>query len=203
MNLRHLPALERVVDEFARLPSIGRKSALRLACFLMTAPPERAAAIADALSALHRDTTICATCGGFGAQSPCTICTDPTRDASILCLVEDATDVLALERGGQFKGLYHVLGGKLNPARGVTPDKLRLRQLLGRLKAGHAIREIILATSPGVDGEATARLVAEEVARKDAKVAVTRIGVGVPIGGDLEYADDLTLARAMEGRRKM
>jgi recombination protein RecR len=208
MSLQHLPALERLVDELSKLPSIGRKSATRLACHLLSGPPERSMELAAALTDIHLAIKLCETCGGYGQTNPCAICSNPRRDPCLLCVVEDATDIFSVERGRSFGGLYHVLGGRLDPMRGVGPEKLRIKELCDRIAQGkrrgkQPIREIILATSPSVDGEATARLVAEEVAERFRdEVSLTRIGVGMPIGGDLEYVDDLTLAKALEGRRR-
>jgi recombination protein RecR len=209
MSLQHLPALERLVDELSKLPSIGRKSAMRLACHLLSNRPERSAELAEALSGLHAAVKTCSICGGYGESDPCAICSNPRRDPTVVCVVEDATDIFSVERGRSFHGLYHVLGGRLDPSRGVGPESLRVASLCERIARGRrsrkepAIEEVILATSPSVDGEATARLAGEEIAERFGdKVRVTRIGVGMPIGGDLEYVDDLTLAKALEGRRR-
>lgn len=214
-SLQHLPALERLVDEFSRLPSIGRKSALRLACHLLSGPTDRPNALAEALRLLHEETVTCATCYAFGDADPCAICRDRRRQGTTICVVEEPVDVLSLERAGSYRGLYHVLGGRLNPMKGVTPDRLRIKPLLRRLRGGAkkaeaesdgteekiVVEEIILATSPTVDGEATARCIAEELVAGGFRGRISRIGVGLPMGGDLEYTDELTLTKALEGRR--
>jgi recombination protein RecR len=203
--------LELLIEELEKLPSIGAKSAQRLALHLLRAPREDALRLAEAIRALRERVGFCRLCGNFTEQDPCLLCTDPQRDGSVLCVVEQPGDVLALERAGAFKGRYHVLGGALSPLDGTTPDSLRIRELLERLRspadsapAGSApaeVREVILATNPNVSGEATALYLYRLLAPLGIKV--TRIARGVPMGSDLEYSDQVTLARALEGRREV
>jgi recombination protein RecR len=198
--------LERLIEELTKLPSIGQKSAQRLALHLLRAPREEALALAEAIRAVRERVGFCRTCGNFSEDDPCLLCRDPQRDGSIVCVVEQPGDVLAFERTAQFKGKYHVLGGALSPLDGTHPDDLRIKQLLERLRGGAEpgsveIREIILATNPNVTGEATALYLSKLLAPLGVKV--TRIARGVPMGSDLEYSDQVTLARALEGRREI
>ena len=190
--------LERLVEELTRLPSIGQKSAQRLALHLLRAPREEALALADAIRAMRERVGFCRICGNFTEEDPCLLCSDPQRDAAVVCVVEQPGDVMAFERTAQFKGRYHVLGGALSPLDGTHPDSLRIRELLERLRSGE-IQEVILATNPNVAGEATALYLSRLLAPLG--VRVTRIARGVPMGSDLEYSDQVTLARALEGRR--
>jgi recombination protein RecR len=192
--------LELLIEELVKLPSIGQKSAQRLALHLLRAPKEEALKLADAIRSLREHVGFCGTCGNFSESDPCAICTDTRRDAAVVCVVEQPGDVIALERTGQFRGHYHVLGGALSPLDGTHPDQLRIRELLVRLKDG-AIREVILATNPNVAGEATALYLSKLL--QPLGVKVTRIARGVPMGSDLEYSDLVTLARALEGRREV
>ena len=219
--------VELLIDELVKLPSIGMKSAQRLAMHLLRASREDALRLAEAIRAVKERVGFCSVCGNFSEENPCRLCTDPQRDGGLLCVVEQAVDVLAIERTDQFKGRYHVLGGAISPLDGVSPDALRIRELLVRLRAtvsgaaapppgavaegaseNHAgspgdvpVREIILATNPNVAGEATALYLARLLAPLGLKV--TRIARGVPMGSDLEYSDMVTLARALEGRREV
>ena len=192
--------LELLIEELAKLPSIGQKSAQRLALHLLRVPTEDALRLADAIRAVKERVGFCDVCGNFSESSPCPICLDPRREAAVLCVVEQAGDVLALERTGQFRGRYHVLGGALSPLDGTSPDDLRIPQLLRRLDGGE-VREVILATNPNVAGEATALYLSRLLGPLG--VRVTRIARGVPMGSDLEYSDMVTLARALEGRREV
>ena len=192
--------LELLIEELVKLPSIGQKSAQRLALHLLRIPREEALRLAEAIRAVREQVGYCRTCGNFGEQDPCLLCTDPKRDGALLCVVEQPGDVLALERTGQFKGRYHVLGGALSPLDGTHPEDLRIKELLGRLNSGE-VREVILATNPNVPGEATALYLSRLLAPIGIKV--TRIARGVPMGSDLEYSDQVTLARALEGRREI
>lgn len=192
--------LERLIEELTKLPSIGQKSAQRLALHLLRAPREDTIRLAESIRLLRDQVGFCALCGNFSEQEPCLICSDPERDASLLCVVEQPGDVLAFERTGQFRGRYHVLGGALSPLDGMRPEDLRIRPLLERLR-GDEVREIILATNPTVAGEATALYLSKLLAPLGVKV--TRIARGVPMGSDLEYSDLVTLARALEGRREV
>ena len=194
------PALESVIERFSRLPTIGRKTAQRLALYLLKQPHEEVAALADAIGTLQQRVHTCSICSNITEEDPCPICRDMRRERSIICVVEEPNDVLVIERTNEFRGLYHVLGGSLSPLEGVGPEELKIRELLLRLRAedGTSVQEIILAMDPNVEGEATtlylAKLLAPLVGR------VTRIARGIPIGSDLEYADEATLARALEGR---
>jgi recombination protein RecR len=192
--------LELLVEELKKLPSVGQKSAQRLAMYLLKAPKEEALRLADAIRVVKERVGVCGLCGNFSEQDPCLICTDPQRDPAVLCVVEQAVDVLALERTAHFRGRYHVLGGALSPLEGTHPEDLRIQPLLQRLHSGE-IREVILATNPNVAGEATALYLSRLLTPIGIKV--TRIARGVPMGSDLEYSDLVTLARALEGRREI
>jgi recombination protein RecR len=192
--------LELLIEELSKLPSIGQKSAQRLALHLLRAPKEEALRLADAIRAVREQVGFCSVCGNFSENDPCLICTDTERDSSVVCVVEQPVDVLAFERTGQFRGRYHVLGGALSPLDGTNPEDLRIRQLLERLR-GESVTEIILATNPTVAGEATALYLSKLLAPLGVKV--TRIARGVPMGSDLEYSDLVTLTRALEGRREV
>jgi recombination protein RecR len=198
--------LELLIEELEKLPTIGAKSAQRLALHLLRAPREDALRLAEAIRALRERVGFCRVCGNFTEQDPCRLCSDPARESGVLCVVEQPGDVIALERTGSFKGRYHVLGGALSPLDGTTPEKLRIRELLERIRAGAEpgaaeVREVILATNPNVAGEATALYVHRLLTPLGIKV--TRIARGVPMGSDLEYSDQVTLARALEGRREV
>ena len=190
--------LANLIDQLHKLPGIGPKMAQRLTYYLVRMPPEEAHTLADAIRAAKDCITFCSQCQNITEEDPCPVCTDPGRDATRICVVEEPLDVLALERTGAYRGLYHVLHGVISPMNNVGPDELRIRELLARLRNG-AVQELVLATNPNVEGEATAmyvhRLVESLVPR------VTRLARGLPVGGDLEYADELTLTRAFEGRQ--
>ena len=190
--------LELLIAELEKLPSIGLKSAQRLALHLLRVPKEDALRLAEAIRAVRERVGFCTTCGNFSETDPCALCSDPRRDTKVLCVVEQPVDVLAFERTGQFAGRYHVLGGALSPLEGTSPEQLRIRELLARLRGGE-VREVILATNPNVNGEATALYLSRLLTPLG--VRVTRIARGVPMGSDLEYSDQVTLARALEGRR--
>lgn len=192
--------LELLIEELVKLPSVGQKSAMRLALHLLRVPKEDALRLAEAIRAVRERVGFCGTCGNFSEDDPCALCRDPQRDGAVLCVVEQPGDVLALERTASFRGRYHVLGGALSPLEGTSPDQLRIRELLERLRPGE-VREIILATNPNVNGEATALYLSKLIAPLGVKV--TRIARGVPMGSDLEYSDQVTLARALEGRREV
>lgn len=192
--------LELLIEELVKLPTIGQKSAQRLALHLLRAPREEALRLAEAIRALREHVGFCRVCGNFSEEDPCLICKDSRREASVVCVVEQPGDVLAFERTGQFRGRYHVLGGALSPLDGTHPDNLRIRELLARLEGGE-IQEVILATNPNVAGEATALYLSRLLV--PAGIKVTRIARGVPMGSDLEYSDLVTLARALEGRREV
>ena len=192
--------LEQLIAELTKLPSVGQKSAQRLALHLLRASREEALQLAEAIRAVKEHVGFCGLCGNFSEQDPCLICRDEQRDGSLVCVVEQTVDVLAFERTGQFKGRYHVLGGALSPLDGTHPEDLRIRQLLERLQR-EPIKEVILATNPNVAGEATALYLSRLLAPLG--VRVTRIARGVPMGSDLEYSDLVTLARALQGRREV
>lgn len=192
--------LELLVEELAKLPSIGQKTAQRLALHLLRASKEDSLRLADAIRAVKERVGLCAVCGNFSDDDPCRLCSDPQRDQAVVCVVEQPGDVMAFERTGQFRGRYHVLGGALSPLDGRNPEDLRIRPLLERLR-GDTITEVILATNPNVAGEATALYLSKLLAPLG--VRVTRIARGVPMGSDLEYSDQVTLARALEGRREV
>ena len=191
-------AVQELIDELGRLPGVGPKSAQRLAFHILEADPQDMKRLVEAITTVKERVKFCTVCGNVTEQELCNICRDPRRDPSSLVIVAEASNVLSFERSGHFRGRYHVLGGLISPLRGVGPDQLRIRELLKRLEDG-AIQEIILATNPTVDGEATASWLARIL--EPIGVRTTRIGLGLPIGSDLEYADELTLDRAMEGRR--
>jgi len=192
--------IERLVSELMKLPGIGRKTAQRLVFHMLKRPPEQAEALARALLAVRERIRACATCFNLAEAERCAICSDPRREQGRICVVEEPANVTAIERTGAYKGLYHVLGGSLSPLAGVGPDDLRIRELVERVKAG-GVEEVILATNPTVEGEATAIHIARTL--KGSGARLTRIAQGLPVGGDLEYADEVTLHRALEGRREV
>ena len=192
-------SVERLVAEFGKLPGIGRKTAQRLTFYLMKMDRDRAKDLADAIVAMKEQVRYCSICFNMTDQDPCPICSDPKRERAIICVVEEPSDVLALERTGAFSGLYHVLGGALSPLDGIGPDDLRIRELLHRIRDG--VQEVILASNPSVEGEATALYLVKLI--KPLGVKVSQMARGLPMGGDLEWADALTLTRALEGRREL
>ncbi len=189
-----------LIEALSRLPGIGPKTASRLTFYLLREPNGLADTLADALRALQSGTVICERCYNIAEQSPCAICTDPARDQRTICVVEEPLDGLAIERTGEFRGVYHVLHGALSPISGVYPEKLRIGELVARTRAARP-DEVILATNPSLEGENTAAYIYQQLAPSGIKV--TRLARGLPVGGDLEYTDEVTLARALEGRRSM
>lgn len=189
--------IARLIDEFSRLPGIGPKTASRLTYYLLRAPRDQVNALAEALTEMRERTILCARCFNVDTQSPCAICRDESRDQSIICVVEEPLDLVAIERSGRYKGLYHVLHGAISPVEGVGPEDIRARELLNRLREG-GVTEVLLATNPNMEGEATAMYLARLI--RPLGIRVTRLARGLPMGGDLEYADEITLARALEGR---
>ncbi len=187
-----------LIDALRRLPGIGYKSAQRLAFYLLKAPAEEAHGLADAITAAKQKVAICKTCFNVSEGEQCNFCRDPKRDGTVVCVVEEPGDIIAIERTQEFRGRYHVLGGHISPMDGIGPDDLRIRELLQRVGTGE-VKEVILCTNPTVEGEATAIYMAGLIRPLD--VRVTRIASGLPVGGDLEYADEVTLGRALEGRR--
>jgi recombination protein RecR len=193
-------SVERLIGEFAKLPGVGRKSAERFAMHLLKAGRREAASLARAAADLHEGLKPCRICGNVDEQDPCRICADSKRDASLLCVVEEVRDLRAIESMGRFRGRYHVLGGAISPLDGVGPENLRMQELLARVKDGD-VREVILATSSSVAGDATSLYV--EKLLEGTGVEVTRIAFGLPVGGEIERADPNTLARALDGRRRL
>jgi recombination protein RecR len=193
------PSVENLVAQLTRLPGIGARTAQRLAFHVLQKPPEEALALAAALTEVKERVRFCRECGNLTEEELCGICTDTRRDRTTICVVEQPVDVISLERTHEFRGLYHVLGGALSPIDGVDPSDLRIDELLGRVDE-HGVREVVLATNPNMTGEATAAYVAD---RLRGRVRVTRLASGLPVGGDLEYADEVTLGRALTGRREM
>lgn len=196
----HAPPIENLIEQFAKLPGIGRKSAERLAFHVLNMPEEYARDMAKALVEAKEKICFCEQCQNLTDVSPCAICSDARRDRSIICVVESPKDVIAIEKMREYRGLYHVLHGALSPMDGVGPDDLKITPLLKRIGEG-GVAEIIMATNPNVSGEATAMYLCKLL--KPLGVRVTRIAHGVPVGADLEYADEVTLLRAIEGRREM
>ena len=192
--------IQDLIDELGRLPGVGPKSAQRIAFHILAADPTDVLRLADALREVKEKVRFCSVCGNVAEQEECRICRDPRRDQSILCVVEESKDVVAIEKTREFKGRYHVLGGAISPIEGIGPDDLRIRELMVRLSDA-GIVEIILATDPNLEGEATATYLARLISPLG--IAVSRLASGLPVGGDLEYADEVTLGRAFEGRRKV
>jgi len=187
-----------LIDELGRLPGVGPKSAQRIAFYILQTETYDPSRLADVLTTVRDKVRFCEICGNVSEQTTCSICRDPRRDQSLICVVEEAKDVVAIERTREFRGLYHVLGGAISPIQGVGPDQLRIRQLMSRL-ADASVREVIIATNPNVEGEATAAYLSRMLQAMEMRV--TRLASGLPVGGDLEYADEVTLGRAFEGRR--
>jgi len=194
--------VSRLIEAFGRLPGVGQKTAQRLAYHVLRAPPDEARALADALVAIKEEVDYCSICCNITdvGVDPCVICADARRDATRICVVEEPLDVLAIERTGEFRGRYHVLHGAISPIDGIGPERIRARELIERVRDG-GVDEVILATNPNLEGEATAMYLADLLAPHVA--SVTRIARGLPVGGDLEYADDVTLIRSLQGRRQV
>lgn len=196
-----MSAIDDLAAELAKLPGIGRKTATRLTYFLLQQPAAAIERLARALEDVAARVKPCAACGNLSEQNPCAICADPRRDAATVCVVEQASDIGAIERTGEYRGLYHVLGGHLSPLDGIGPDDLTIEALKVRLTNGSAVREVIVATNPSMEGEVTATYLRETL--EPSGVKVTRIALGLPVGGDLEYADGVTIGRAIAARREM
>ena len=192
--------IERLVAQLRRLPGVGEKSATRLAFYLLRAPEAQVAALADAIARLQKEIVLCERCFDLTALSPCALCRDERRDAGCLCVVEEPADRAAIERSGGFDGLFFVLGGALSPIDGIGPEALRVAELEARVRAG-GVHEVLLATNPNAEGEATAHYLAERL--RPTGVRLTRIGYGMPMGGDLEYADHVTVGRSLANRREL
>jgi recombination protein RecR len=191
-------AVQDLIDELGRLPGVGPKSAQRIAFHLLSADPVDVRRLVSALTEVKDKVRFCAICGNVSERDECRVCRDPRRDLSIICVVEEPKDVVAIERTREFRGRYHVLGGAISPIEGIGPDDLRIRELMVRL-ADDVVTELIIATDPNLEGEATATYLARLI--KPMGLKVTRLASGLPVGGDLEYADEVTLGRAFEGRR--
>ena len=193
----NVPPLQKLIDQFERLPGIGRKSAQRLAFYVLGLSADEAGQFADVIREAHEKIHCCSVCQTLTDTETCSICRDAGRDRSVICVVEDSQDVLAFERTKEYNGLYHVLHGLISPMDGITPDRLKIKELLHRV-ANEPVREVIMATNPTVEGEATAMYLSRLL--KPFDIEVTRLAYGIPVGGDLEYADEITLLRALEGR---
>jgi len=193
------PAVDNLVAQLTRLPGIGSRTAHRLAFHLLQVPKAEALALADAIREVKERVRFCRECGNLTEEEVCSICLDARRDRTTICVVEQPVDLLSVERTGEYRGLYHVLGGSLSPLDGVEPEHLRIDELLGRVER-NGVQEVVLATNPNMTGEATAAFLAD---RLRGRVRVTRLASGLPVGGDLEYADEVTLGRALVGRREM
>lgn len=198
--MRTSPPIERLVASLKRLPGVGEKSATRLAFFLLSAPDALVQELADAILRVKKEIVLCAECFDLTEASPCAICRDERRDPSLLCVVEEPADLAAIERSRRYTGRYHVLGGALSPIDGVGPGELRIAELEARLRSG-TVREVILATNPTAEGDATAHYVADRL--RGSGVRLTRIAYGMPLGGDLEYADHVTVGRSLDNRREL
>lgn len=200
-------AVANLIESFERLPGVGPKSAQRLTFYLLHVPQGELDKFSASVQNLKKDTVLCSVCFSIGETDPCDICSDSQRDKSTICVVEEPLDVLSLERNGRYKGVYHVLHGRIDPLNNIGPDEIYLRQFMDRIKGSSngisksKIEEVILATNPTMEGEATAMYIAKQLKSQNSKVKITRIGRGLPVGADLEYADEVTLQRAMEGRQ--
>ena len=192
--------VNKLINQFEKLPGIGHKTAVRLAFYILNASKEETDEFISAIQNAKQNLKYCSKCFNISDNDPCEICSNPTRDNSIICVVEDVKDVVAMERTHEFKGIYHVLHGSISPMNGIGPDDIKIKELLSRLMGGE-VKEIILATNPRVEGEATAMYISRLI--KPLGINVTRIAHGIPVGGDLEYTDEITLIKALEGRREM
>ena len=198
--IRILPkAVSKVIESFRRLPGIGPKTATRLAFYLLHVPEEELVQFAKHLTELKANTVLCSICKNIAEEDPCSICSNPARDQSMICVVESPTDVLSIERTGKFNGVYHVLHGSIDPLNNIGPDELYIADLLTRVRSAE---EIILAMNSNMEGEATAMYITKQIKMRNSKCAITRLAHGLPVGADIEYADELTLSRALEGRRQ-
>lgn len=196
----NIPALDRLIDEFRRMPSIGSKSAERLAFYVLGLDDGEIAALTEAISEAHDKIHQCSVCRNLTEQEVCPICKNEKRDHSVICVVEDPRDVMAIERTNEYRGLYHVLHGVISPMNGIGPDNLTIKELLSRIN-DNTVKEVIMATNPTVEGEATAMYISRLL--KPFEITVSRLAYGIPVGADLEYADEVTLSRALEGRTQI
>ena len=200
MSYFYAPPVARLIEEFEKLPGIGHKTAQRLAFHVLNLPVEKSEALANAIKEAKLKTRYCSICSNLTEADPCNICSNTKRDHGIICIVEDPREVVAMERIREFNGIYHVLQGVISPMEGIGPEDIKIKELLQRIREGD-IREVILATDPDVEGEATAMYISKLL--KPVGIRTTRIAHGIPVGGDLEYADEVTLAKALEGRREI
>ncbi len=195
-------AVVRVIESFTRLPGIGPKTATRLAFYLLHVPQEELDNFAGSLTGLKANTVLCSVCKNVAESDPCAICSNPSRDQSMICVVEQPTDVLSIERTGNYRGLYHVLHGSLDPLNNIGPDEIYIADLIKRITEYRLqITEVILAINPNMEGEATSMYISKQIKMQNSQVKLTRLAHGLPIGADIEYADEVTLTRALEGRR--
>jgi recombination protein RecR len=206
-EVSYAPPVRRLMTELAKLPGIGNRTAQRLAFHILRAPDEDAAGLAEAITEVKQKISLCEICFNLTDEVRCRICQDPRRDQALVCVVEEPSDVIPMERTHEYHGVYHVLGGALSPIDGVDPEDLKIAELLARLdavqEAGEAVREVVLATNPTTTGEATALHVAELLRERFPALSVTRLASGLPVGSDLEYADEVTLGKALAGRRAL
>lgn len=194
------PSIEKLIESFERLPSIGHKTAVRLAFHMLNSSEEETNSFVSSILNAKKNLKYCTKCYNISDMDPCPICVNPKRDQSIICVVEDVKDIIAMERTHEFKGVYHVLHGSISPMNGIGPDDIKVKELLARIMDGQ-VKEVILATNPRVEGEATAMYIAKLI--KPLGIRATRIAHGIPVGGDLEYTDEVTLMKALEGRREI
>ena len=193
-----------LIESFQKLPGVGPKSAQRLTYYLLHVPQTQLDDFAESVSRLKKDTVLCSVCKNVSETDPCPICSDPSRDHSVVMVVEQPLDILAFEKTGRFKGVYHVLHGAINPLDNIGPDEIYIEQLLDRVKGkGQMVEEIIVATNPTMEGEATSMYLLKKIKTVNSKLKITRLGMGIPTGADLEYADEVTLTQALEGRREL
>ncbi len=198
----YAPPVQRLVTELSKLPGVGTRTAQRLAFHILRAPAEDASALAEAIREVKERIRLCEVCFNLTDEQRCRICQDPRRDQGLICVVEEPSDVIPMERTHEYHGVYHVLGGALSPIDGVDPEDLKIAELFARVESD-SVREVVLATNPTTTGEATALHIAEELRRRAPRVAVTRLASGLPVGADLEYADEVTLGKALAGRREV
>ena len=194
------PSIEKLIESFEKLPSIGNKTAARLAFYILNSSEEETQEFVSAIINAKKNLKYCSKCYNISDTDPCPICSNTKRDSSVICVVEDVRDIVAMEKTHEFKGLYHVLHGSISPMNGIGPDNIKIKELLSRLMDG-TVKEVILATNPRVEGEATAMYLSKLI--KPLGIKVTRIAHGIPVGGDLEYTDEITLTKALEGRREV
>lgn len=194
-------SVEKLIEAFSKLPGIGPKTANRLTFYLLHVPQVELDQFSESVKNLKNNTVFCSECLNIGEADPCIICTDVDRDRSVVCVVEQPIDIVSIERTGKYKGLYHVLHGAINPLNNIGPDEIHIAELIERIKSGR-IKEIVLATNPNMEGEATAMYIKREIRGQNEDVKITRLAHGLPVGGDIEYADEVTLSNAVEGRRE-